>query len=66
VTLNDYRMKDERLSVYSLFEENRDARLVFTYRGPFQDSLTERIIGISENTLENQGEMARLIGRFHF
>ncbi|MFT4779520.1 MAG: hypothetical protein ACI923_002061 [Flavobacteriales bacterium] len=52
-------MKDERLSVYALFEENRDARLVFTYRGPFQDSLTERIIGISENTLENQGEMAR-------
>ncbi len=52
-------MKDERLSVYSLFKENRDARLVFTYRGPFQDSLTERIIGISENTLENQGEMAR-------
>lgn len=59
-------MKDERLSVYSLFHENRDARLVFTYRGPFQDSLTERIIGISENTLENQDELARVNRKVSF
>ncbi|MCH2197735.1 MAG: SiaB family protein kinase [Flavobacteriales bacterium] len=56
----------ERFSAWSLFQANQDARLMFAYRGPFREHLTEGIIGISENTLEGEAELSKVNRKVSF
>lgn len=55
-----------RFSAFDLFASNREERLMFAYRGPFFDHLTEAIIGISEHTLEHQEELAKVNRKVSF
>lgn len=38
-------------SAFRVYMEVKDVQLSFSYRGPFHDGLTERIVDISENTI---------------
>lgn len=44
----------------------RDVRLMFAYRGPLSDHLTDGIISISEHTVSGQEEMSRLNRKVSF
>lgn len=43
-------------SAFRIYDNAQEYSLSFTYRGPFHESLTERVVDISENTIaDNQG-----------
>ncbi len=46
------------LSTHSIFRENAEVKLLFAYRGAMNEEITEGILGISENTLEDHTSMA--------
>jgi hypothetical protein len=57
---------DARFSAFDMYTAHQDARLMFAYRGPFFDHLTEAIIGVSEHTLENQAGLAKVNRKVSF
>lgn len=56
----------KQFSCFSLFMQHRDASMVFSYKGAFHEGLTEKIIGISENSIEGNDNPTMVNRRVSF
>lgn len=62
----DFAQRDEHFSCYNLFSNNLGSTMLFAYRGAFQESLTEEILGISENTIAGYENLPKVNRKVSF
>ena len=58
-------MKDHQ-STFQIYVDSQQDEIAFSYRGPFHESLTERIVDISENTLVDQMGLRKINRKVSF
>ena len=62
----DFAQRDEHFSCYNLFSKNLESTMLFAYRGAYQESLTEEILGISENTIAGYEQLPKVNRKVSF
>lgn len=57
---------NDHQSTFQIYVDSQQDQIAFSYRGPFHESLTERIVDISENTLVDQMGLRKINRKVSF